>query len=103
MIDGASSFQMFRRLTLPMMGPGAAVAVCFLRQDRPVPVFDYVFVMTSGGPRTSTYTLSLYAWRQTFSFPGKWGYGATLSLVSLFLSDGAGQPVHQSHEKPVVR
>ena len=47
-------------------------------------VFDYVFVMTSGGPGTSTYTLSLYAWQQTFSFL-KWGYGATLSLVSLFL------------------
>ena len=46
--------------------------------------FDYMFVMTSGGPGTSTYTLSLYAWQQTFSFI-KWGYGATLSLVSLIL------------------
>jgi multiple sugar transport system permease protein len=40
--------------------------------------------MTSGGPGTATYSLSLYAWQQTFSFV-KWGYGATLSLVTLVL------------------
>lgn len=81
MIDGASSFQMFRRLTLPMMSRVIAVAV-LLRGIDLFRVFDYVFVMTSGGPGTSTYSLSLYAWQQTFTFL-KWGYGATLSLVSL--------------------
>jgi len=83
MIDGASSFQMFRRLTLPMMSRVIAVAV-LLRGIDLFRVFDYVFVMTSGGPGTSTYTLSLYAWQQTFSFL-KWGYGATLSLTSLVI------------------
>ena len=81
MIDGASSFQMFRRLTLPMMSRVIAVAV-LLRGIDLFRVFDYVFVMTSGGPGTATYSLSLYAWQQTFTFL-KWGYGATLSLVSL--------------------
>ncbi len=80
-IDGASSFQMFRRLTLPMMSKVIAVAI-LLRGIDVFRVFDYVFVMTSGGPGTATYSLSLYAWQQTFSFV-KWGYGATLSLVSL--------------------
>lgn len=83
MIDGASSFQMFRRLTLPMMSRVIAVAV-LLRGIDLFRVFDYVFVMTSGGPGTATYSLSLYAWQQTFSFI-KWGYGATLSLVSLVI------------------
>ena len=81
MIDGASAWQTFRRLTLPMMSRVIAVAV-LLRGIDLFRVFDYVFVMTSGGPGTATYTLSLYAWQQTFSFV-KWGYGATLSLVSL--------------------
>lgn len=81
MIDGVSPFQTFRRLTLPMMSRVLAVAV-LLRGIDLFRVFDYVFVMTSGGPGTSTYTLSLYAWQQTFSFL-KWGYGATLSLTSL--------------------
>ncbi|WP_322885055.1 sugar ABC transporter permease [Sinorhizobium medicae] len=83
MIDGASSLQMFRRLTLPMMSRVIAVAV-LLRGIDLFRVFDYVFVMTSGGPGTATYTVSLYAWQQTFSFL-KWGYGATLSLTSLVI------------------
>ena len=83
MIDGASSFQMFRRLTLPMMSRVIAVAV-LLRGIDLFRVFDYVFVMTSGGPGTATYSLSLYAWQQTFSFL-KWGYGATLSLTCLVI------------------
>ncbi|KQR70046.1 ABC transporter permease [Rhizobium sp. Leaf384] len=82
-IDGASAFQMFRRLTLPMMSRVIAVAV-LLRGIDLFRVFDYVFVMTSGGPGTATYTVSLYAWQQTFSFL-KWGYGATLSLTSLVI------------------
>lgn len=83
MIDGASWFQTFRRLTLPMMSKVIAVAVLIRGIDL-FRVFDYVFVMTSGGPGTATYSLSLYAWQQTFSFL-KWGYGATLSLVTLMM------------------
>lgn len=83
MIDGASAVQMFRRLTLPMMSRVIAVAI-LLRGIDLFRVFDYVFVMTSGGPGTATYTVSLYAWQQTFSNL-KWGYGATLSLVSLLI------------------
>ncbi|WP_204934581.1 carbohydrate ABC transporter permease [Roseibium sediminis] len=83
MLDGASSFQVFRKITLPMMSKVIAVAVLIRGIDL-FRAFDYMFVMTSGGPGTSTYTLSLYAWQQTFSFV-KWGYGATLSLVGLVL------------------
>ena len=83
MIDGASAWQIFRRLTLPMMSKVIAIAVLIRGIDL-FRMFDYVYVMTSGGPGTSTYTLSLYAWQQTFSFI-KWGYGATLSLFSLIV------------------
>ncbi len=83
MLDGASGWQTFRRITLPMMSKVIAVAILIRGIDL-FRVFDYVYVMTSGGPGTSTYTLSLYAWQQTFSFI-KWGYGATLSLVTLML------------------
>lgn len=83
MIDGASSWQIFRRLTLPMLGKVIAVAV-LIRGIDIYRMFDYVYVMTSGGPGTATYTLSLYAWQQTFSFI-KWGYGATIGLLMLFV------------------
>jgi len=82
-IDGASNWQIFRRLTLPMLGKVIAIAV-LLRGIDLFRMFDYVFVMTSGGPGTATYTLSLYAWQQTFSFIN-WGYGAAISLFSLFV------------------
>ncbi len=81
LIDGASWWMTFRRITLPMMGKVIAIAVLIRGIDL-FRVFDYVFVMTSGGPGTRTFSLSLYAWQQTFSFV-KWGYGATLSLVTL--------------------
>jgi multiple sugar transport system permease protein len=83
MIDGASNWQMFYRLTLPMMGKVIAIAVLIRGIDL-FRMFDYAYVMTSGGPGTATYTLSLYAWQQTFSFL-KWGYGASISLFSLFV------------------
>ncbi|MGP1396327.1 MAG: carbohydrate ABC transporter permease [Inquilinaceae bacterium] len=81
MIDGASAWQMFTRLTLPMMGKVIAIAVLIRGIDL-FRTFDYVYVMTSGGPGTATYTLSLYAWQQTFSFIN-WGYGAAISLFML--------------------
>ncbi len=83
MLDGASAIQTFRRITLPLMSKVIAVAVLIRGIDL-FRIFDYVFVMTSGGPGTATYTVSLYAWQQTFSFI-KWGYGATISLVTLAL------------------
>ena len=83
LIDGASGWQIFRRLTLPMLGKVIAIAVLIRGIDL-FRTFDYMYVMTSGGPGTSTYTLSLYAWEQTFSFV-KWGYGATISLFSLLV------------------
>lgn len=82
-LDGASALQIFRRITLPLMNKVIAVAVLIRGIDL-FRMFDYVFVMTSGGPGTTTYTLSLYAWQQTFSFI-KWGYGATISLLALVI------------------
>ncbi|MEM8703786.1 MAG: sugar ABC transporter permease, partial [Pseudomonadota bacterium] len=55
MLDGASAFQTFRRITLPMMSKVIAVAVLIRGIDL-FRAFDYMFVMTSGGPGTSTYT-----------------------------------------------
>ncbi|WP_434355474.1 sugar ABC transporter permease [Parasalinivibrio latis] len=83
MLDGASSWLIFRHLTLPMMGRVIAVAVLIRGIDL-FRVFDYVYVMTSGGPGTATYTLSFYSWQQTFGFV-KWGYGATLSLIAMVM------------------
>jgi multiple sugar transport system permease protein len=83
LLDGASAWQIFWRITLPLMSRVIAVALLIRGIDL-FRTFDYVYVMTAGGPGTSTYTLSLYAWHQTFSFIN-WGYGATISLVSFVI------------------
>lgn len=81
-IDGASNIQMFFRLTLPMMSKVIAVAVLIRGVDL-FRIYDYVYVMTSGGPGTSTETLSFYAGRIFGS--GDFPYAATLSLLLLIV------------------
>ena len=81
LLDGARFFHVLVHLTLPMMRPIIAVAILIRGIDL-FRVFDYVFVMTSGGPGIATQTLSFYTWKQSFAFV-KWGYAATLSLFAL--------------------
>lgn len=81
-IDGANAFQVFRRLTLPMLSRVMAVAVLIRGVDL-FRIFDYIYVMTSGGPGTATETMSAYAGRifMTGAFP----YAATLSLLTMIV------------------
>ncbi len=83
MIDGASQWKVLTKLTLPMLSKVIAVAVLIRGIDL-FRTFDYIFVMTSGGPGINTYTLSFYTWKQ-FAASLKWGYGATLSLLALII------------------
>jgi multiple sugar transport system permease protein len=82
MLDGASGWQIFRRITLPMMSKVIAIAVLIRGIDL-FRAFDYIYVMTSGGPGTATYTLTYYAWQQFSAV--NWGYSATICLVALML------------------
>jgi len=79
-IDGASGLQMFRNLTLPMLSKVIAVAVLIRGIDL-FRIYDYIYVMTGGGPGTTTETLSSYAGR-IFTV-GNFPYAATLSLIVL--------------------
>lgn len=83
MIDGASAWRITTRFTIPMLSRVIAVVVLIRGIDL-FRTFDYIYVMTSGGPGINTYTLSFYTWKQ-FATSLKWGYGATLSLLSLIL------------------
>jgi multiple sugar transport system permease protein len=80
-VDGASAWQRFRNVTLPMLRPtllfSAVVACIGLMQ-----FFEEPFVMTQGGPLDSTLSVAYYAYNQ-FSF-GNYGYTAAISYV-LFL------------------
>ena len=63
-VDGASWLYMFRRLMLPMMWPYILVAVIFRFMDS-LKIFDHVFVLTAGGPGTTTRTLQIGAYEDS--------------------------------------
>lgn len=77
-VDGASIWQRFWHIKLPLLRGVITVAVLFRLIDL-YKMFDYIFILTSGGPGNKTETLSYYGYLQSFSFI-KWGYGAALGL-----------------------
>lgn len=79
-VDGASTWQTFRMLTLPMLRPVLAVAILF-RSTEAIREFDKVYVLTGGGPGSWTTVNDLYQYRVSFS---EWdlSYGAALGLVT---------------------
>ncbi len=65
-IDGASAFQSFRHITLPLLQPVILVALLLRGMDA-FRVFDVVYIMTKGGPALHSDVLSFYAYRTAFT------------------------------------
>ncbi len=82
LVDGATVWHAFRRVTLPLLMPSIGIAVLFRALDA-FRVFDAIYVMTGGGPANSTETVSIYAYK-TLMRSGDFGYGSTLA-VAIFL------------------
>lgn len=80
-IDGASAWQIFRDVTLPLLRPVILLAVMLRAMDL-VRIFDQIFILTQGGPGTATETVSLYIYRTAFRF-SNFGYAAAMSFVLL--------------------
>jgi multiple sugar transport system permease protein len=78
-IDGASAWQTFRRITLPMLMPALMVALIF-RTLSSFLIFDVVYIMTGGGPGTSTQVLS-YIDYQAFLNNLDFGYGGAIAVA----------------------
>ena len=64
-LDGVSRWQIFWNITLPQIAPMILIAVAFRLLDA-VKLFDIIFIMTGGGPGTSTYTASFYLYQTGF-------------------------------------
>jgi len=80
-IDGASAWQRFRRITLPLMRRTIALAL-ILSISGSVLAFDQFYIIADGGPQNSTVTAVYWIFSQSFgSF--RLGYGAALSMVLL--------------------
>jgi multiple sugar transport system permease protein len=82
-VDGATSWQIFWRLTLPLMMPKILVVV-LIRTIWLLQLFDVVWVITAGGPGSATETVSMYIYKQAFHFFDL-GYAAALCFVFLVI------------------
>ena len=83
-IDGASAWQKFRHVTLPLLKPALLLALLFRTIDA-LRVFDLVFVMTQGGPADATNVLQFYGYKKTFA-EGMIGYGSAIAVTVFLLS-----------------
>ena len=78
-VDGAGAWRQFRSITLPLLTPALLVAALFRSLDA-FRVFDLVYVMTGGGPGTSTEPIALYTFA-TLLQNLQFGLGAALSMI----------------------
>ena len=81
-VDGASPWDIFKSITLPLLKPVILIVLIFRTLDA-FRVFDAIYVLTGGGPANTTETLSIYAYKiifQTLQF----GYGSTIALTVFF-------------------
>lgn len=82
-IDGASFWQTFRYVTLPLLKPVISIAIIIRFMDA-FRVFDKIFQLTGGGPGVSTETISLYIYRNGFRYFNM-GYASALSYFALII------------------
>lgn len=78
-IDGATKFEKFKHITIPMLKPTTLLLIimCFIDSFQ---VFDQVYVMTNGGPVGASDVLGLYMYREGFA-SGNVGYASAVGWV----------------------
>ena len=85
-VDGAGWWWQLRRITIPLLRPALLVALIFRTLDA-FRVFDLIYVMTNGGPGTSTEPVALYAFTALLQNL-RFGYGSALSVVIFLITFG---------------
>jgi ABC-type sugar transport system permease subunit len=83
-VDGASKWQQFWQITIPMLMPSIIVALIF-RTITALQTFDIPYTMTKGGPGNATETLSMLIHKTTIEYLDV-GYGSTLAVCMFVLS-----------------
>lgn len=86
LVDGASRWQSFRFITLPMMFPLILTALVLRLMDV-LRIFDVIYVMFGGGPGSATTTLPLLNYRTTlvYEFVGR-GSAVSIMLIAIIVS-----------------
>jgi alpha-glucoside transport system permease protein len=81
--DGATEWQIFRRIQFPLLSLPIAVITVWLIINV-IKVFDIVYIMTNGGPGGASRVIAYSYYNETFE-NGQGGYGAAVAVVMLVL------------------
>ena len=81
LVDGAGRVRLFLDHTLPLLRPVLLVAIV-LRTIDAIGTFDQIYVLTQGGPGTSTRLISIYAYNTAFLFT-QYGQAAAMLIALL--------------------
>lgn len=82
-IDGASRSQIFFKITIPLMRQTIFVAV-LLRAITALKTYDLIYVLTKGGPGTTTQVVSYHIYKQAYTFLDT-GYSSAMSYLLLLV------------------
>ena len=83
-IDGATTRQIFRYVTFPLLGPTIRISV-FLSIIGAIQLFDLVWVMTGGGPIDASNTMAVYMINHGFK-RFEFGYASAVAVIMLVIS-----------------
>lgn len=83
-MDGASFFQQFTKITIPMLKP-IILFTSVTSTIGTLQLFDEVMNITGGGPGNSTYTISQYIYNLSFVHTPNFGYAATISYFIVII------------------
>jgi multiple sugar transport system permease protein len=83
-IDGATTRQIFRYVTLPLLGPTIRISI-FLSIIGAIQLFDLVWVMTGGGPVDASNTMAVYMINHGFK-RFEFGYASAVAVIMLMIS-----------------
>ncbi|MEM4885756.1 MAG: sugar ABC transporter permease, partial [Thermofilum sp.] len=82
-VDGASTIQVYSHVIIPQLKPWILSAFVVLMVFA-LKAFDFIYVLTNGGPGVSTYVLALLMYRRAF-FETDFPYGAALATILLLI------------------
>ena len=83
-IDGASPFQSFWKITVPLLKP-VILLTAIMSTNGTLQLFDESVNLTGGGPANATITMSHYIYNVSFKYVPNFGYSAAMAYLILIL------------------
>lgn len=85
LMEGANKWQLYRYIIFPTIIP-VFLPILFIKMMESLRSFDFIFVLTAGGPGIATETLDMYAYWQGIGTAGRVSYASSMSIIMLLIT-----------------